>query len=678
MRLSQMRLSFRGDVDYLRAIAVFSVIGFHYDVPGFGGGFVGVDIFFVISGFLISRLIWADIRVDSFSFANFYERRARRLLPALYVVLLATGICAWHLAPPHDYRAFFESAVATLLFGSNIYFWTQAGYFDLPGISKVLLHTWSLSVEEQFYFVFPLATWLWSKCFRDPSSRWSLLLVVGGAVGLCVLDELMIKQQAQAAFYLSPLRAWEFLIGGVVYLAERWSPSDLRIRCALALAGLAAMLLPVALFSPETRFPGVHALLPCLGAAVFLFAFNREGARPPLPAEAALLFFGKISYSLYLWHWPVFVLGTAALPRDWATGPLSSAVFLLGSIVLADVTYRLVEAPARATVVWKHMRVTRLIAVASSLLIAIASAGIIGNGYPDRYPQAQQRMLRYDAAALVPYYRQHVCFLDRQEPISVYRSSECLAFAGDRKNVLIVGDSTAAHYVPALQDYFATTRYELLQLNSAGCAPLLGMRQEGSSNCNEVTARIGELIRSRRLSAIIISAHWRAYLHRQLPPPAVTASERSDDPAPALDSYLGATLAAARDADLPVLLFGPSIEFPVPLASSLVSRELTHFPPDKSFIALEASFAADDHLRQLSRRYENVKFISVLQAACPNRICPLTANTDTPIVWDTLHLTPEGSHYVLERLKPQLDGFFRSDEEAPSSLGPRAAAGALQ
>ncbi|MGY3452567.1 acyltransferase family protein [Bradyrhizobium sp. USDA 4353] len=673
-----MRLSFRADVDYLRAIAVFSVIGFHYDIPGFSGGFVGVDIFFVISGFLISRLIWTDIRIDAFSFARFYERRARRLLPALYVVLLATGICAWYLAPPHDYRAFFESAVATLLFSSNIYFWTQSGYFDLPGVSKVLLHTWSLSVEEQFYFVFPLVTWLWSKCFRDPSSRWSLLLVGSGAVALCVLDELMIKQQAQAAFYLSPLRAWEFLIGGLVYLADRWSPSDVRTRYALALAGLAAMLLPVALFSPETRFPGLHALVPCVGAALFIFAFNREGWRPPLPAEAAGLFFGKISYSLYLWHWPVFVLGTAALPRDWATGPASSGVFLLCSITLAYATYRLVEAPARATVMWKQMRVTSLIAVASSLMIAIASAGILGNGYPDRYPQAQQRMLRYDAASLVPYYRQHVCFLDRQESMSVYRSSECLAFAGDRKNVLIVGDSTAAHYVPALQDYFAASPYQLLQLNSAGCAPLIGLHQDGSNNCNEMTARIGELIRGGRLSAIIISAHWRAYLHRQLAPSEASGSERSDRPAPALDAYLDATLSAARDAGLPVLVFGPSIEFPVPLASSLVSRELTHFPPDKSFLALDESFAVDAHLRQLSRGYENVRFISVLQAACPNRICPLTANAETPIVWDTLHLTPEGSHYVLESLKPQLDDFFRVDEDAPSSLGPTAAAGAPQ
>ena len=663
-----MRLSFRADLDYLRAIAVFSVIGFHYDIPGFRGGFVGVDIFFVISGFLISRLIWTDIHANSFSFARFYERRARRLLPALYVVILTTGLAAWLLAPPNEYRMFFESAVSTLFFGSNFYFWFQAGYFDLPAISKVLIHTWSLSVEEQFYFIFPLATWLWSKCFRDPSSAWSLLLVISAALGLCVVNELMIKHHVEAAFYLSPLRAWEFLIGSIAYFVDRWSPSDFRLRCGCALAGLGSMLLPVALFSPETRFPGFHALIPCLGAALFIIGFNREGRLPPLPARAAGLFFGKLSYSLYLWHWPVFVLGTAALPRHWATPPISSAGFLLCSVMLAYVTYRAVEAPARARAEWARVRVTSLIAVASSLLIAIASAGIIGNGFPSRYPQSQQRMLRYDAASVAPYYRQHFCFLDPQEPFSVYRESDCLAFAADRKNVLIVGDSTAAHYVPALRDYLRSDRYQLLQLNSAACAPFVGLHQAGSNNCDDVTARLRELIRERRLSAMVLSGHWRAYLDTYRAAAELGADGQPGGLNTEFDAYLGATLSAARDVHLPILLFGPSIEFPVPLASSIVSRELTHFPPDKSFLALDGSFSADDHLRRLSGRFGNVRFVSVLDTICPSRVCPLTVNADTPIVWDTLHLTPEGSHYVFDRLRPQLDAFFGAQTEADATF----------
>src|SRR5215467_6464469 len=251
-----MRLSFRADVDYLRAIAVVSVVGFHYAIPGFSGGFVGVDIFFVISGYLISRLIWSGIETNTFSFLAFYERRARRLLPALYAVLPITGVAAWFLAPPDDYRMFFGSAVSTLLFSSNIYFWLQTGYFDLPSIGKVLIHTWSLSVEEQFYFMFPLATWLWSRWFPDPTSRLSLALIIAGTAALCILNELLIKGHASAAFYLSPLRSWEFLIGSIAFFVHRWSPVAFIARCGFALIGTALMLIPVVLFQAGTRFPG--------------------------------------------------------------------------------------------------------------------------------------------------------------------------------------------------------------------------------------------------------------------------------------------------------------------------------------------------------------------------------------------------------------------------------------
>jgi peptidoglycan/LPS O-acetylase OafA/YrhL len=147
-----MQLQFRADIDYLRAIAVVSVIGFHYGIPGFGGGFIGVDIFFVISGYLISRLIWSGLHADSFSFWQFYDRRARRLLPALYVMIAITGVAAWFLAPPADYRTFFGSAVATLLFSSNIFFWFNSSYFELPTIGKVLIHTWSVESSSTSSF----------------------------------------------------------------------------------------------------------------------------------------------------------------------------------------------------------------------------------------------------------------------------------------------------------------------------------------------------------------------------------------------------------------------------------------------------------------------------------------------------------------------------------------------
>jgi peptidoglycan/LPS O-acetylase OafA/YrhL len=653
-----MPLPFRADIDYLRAIAVVSVIGFHYEIAGFQGGFVGVDIFFVISGHLITRLIWTDIAANSFSFRDFYERRARRLLPALYVMILLTGIAAWFLAPPEDYRAFFGSAVSTILFSSNFFFWFQTGYFDLPTIGKVLLHTWSLSVEEQFYFMFPLLTWLWSKGFRDPTSRLSMALLVGGIVALCVLDELLIKGSAPAAFYLSPLRAWEFLLGTLSFFLLRWSPADFRWRCGCAIAGTILLIVPVVLFTAATRFPGFNALVPCLGAVLFLVAFNRDGRKPPLPAEGIGLFLGKISYSLYLWHWPVFILGSAAMPLEWAGSPLATASLCLCSLALGYASYRIVESPARIRVQWVGLRMSGLIAGAATILLAVGGFGFAENGYPGRFAQSDQRMLRYNGQTLEPYYRIHTCLLQPSDPISLYSTADCLAFAPDKINILLFGDSTAGHYAWALRRYLNPDLYNLLQLTSAACAPLIAIRQQGLANCNQVNDMFRGLLKDRRISAVILSGHWRNYFDALgTPSPAIT-SGRNPALTSAFDVDLDVTLSATEEADMPTLLFGPSLEYPRPLAVTLVQQQQTHLPTGAALRALPTSFTADAHVAQLSRLHRNVQFVSVLDAVCDNQDCPLKVDADTSIIWDTIHLTPEGSTYVLQRLKPALDAFL--------------------
>jgi peptidoglycan/LPS O-acetylase OafA/YrhL len=676
-----MRLPFRADIDYLRAFAVVSVIGFHYDIPGFRGGFVGVDVFFVISGHLISRLIWTDIQANSFSFLDFYERRARRLLPALYVMILFTGIAAWFLAPPDDYTAFFGSAVSTLLFSSNFFFWLQTGYFDLPTIGKVLIHTWSLSVEEQFYFMFPLITWLWSKRFRDPTSKPSMALLLGGIVALCVLDELLIKGSAPAAFYLSPLRAWEFLLGSFSFLLLRWSPVDFRWRCFYALTGAILLLLPVILFTAETRFPGFNALVPCLGATLYLVAFNRDGRKPPLPAEGIGLFFGKISYSLYLWHLPVFVLGSAAMPLEWAGSPPATVSLLLCSLALAYASYRIVEAPARIRVQWAGVRSSGLIAGAATILLAIGGFGFAENGYPGRFAQSEQRMLRYNGQTTGPFYREHTCFLQPGEPITRYKSADCMAFASDRMNILLVGDSTAAHYAWALRQYLNPDLYNLLQLNAGACAPFVAFHQKWPENCDQVNDMLRGLLKERRISAVILSGHWRNYVDIYPAPIPANSSGRGSALTSLFDANLDATLSAAEEADMPTLLLGPSLEFPRPLAPTLVRHEQNHLPTGSALRPLPASFSADAHVRRLSQLHRNVQFVSVLDAICNNQDCPLKVDADTPMVWDTLHLTPEGSQYVIQKLEPALDTFLerlarRRDltQQASGSVKPSPAA----
>ena len=636
-----MRLSYRGDIDYLRAVAVLVVIGFHYGVPGFDGGFVGVDVFFVISGYLISRLIWAGLQTGSFSFWAFYERRARRLLPALYVTIVGTGMVAWFLAPPDDYRMFFGSAVSALLFSSNIFFWQQTGYFDLPTIGKVLIHTWSLSVEEQFYFMFPLLTWLWSRFFPDPSARLSLFLIVVGTVLLCVADQLVLTNSAPAAFYLSPLRAWEFLVGTIAFVVHDWSPQRLKLRYCYALAGAVLMLLPVMLFRTETRFPGLHALIPCLGAALFIVAFNRPGESPRLPAERPGIFVGTMSYSLYLVHWPVFVLGTAAMPLTWSETPTSIVVLFLVSISLAILLHYVVESPARSRMAWRGIPASAFLAASAVVLVSIGAFSFSAGGYPSRFADSDRRMLRYDASTVAPFYRQHTCFLQTTESFAQYAADECLTFAADKKNILLYGDSTAAHYAWGLRQNWRADA-NLLQLNSAACRPS-DQPQDFSANCDQANAKLRELIRSRRLSAIILAAHWRPYMRR-----------------PDFEQDIGRTLSMTEALGIPVLLIGPPLEFPAALPPALVRTELTHMPMIRP---INESFEDDDRLRQIASRYRNVQFVSVLHLLCKTSDCVLKADPETPLLWDTLHLTPEGSDYVVKQLKPALDAFL--DRLAP-------------
>jgi peptidoglycan/LPS O-acetylase OafA/YrhL len=667
-------LSFRSDIDYLRAIAVLAVVGFHYQVPGLSGGFVGVDIFFVISGFVIARLLWAGVQTGTFSFSEFYDRRARRLLPALYSTVVVTGVAAWFLAPPDDYRQFFGSAVSTLLFSSNIFFWLQANYFDLPTISKVLIHTWSLSVEEQFYFVFPVLTWLWSKAFRDPSSRMSLALIISGTAALCIADELVIKRSASAAFYLSPLRAWEFLVGSIAFFVHRWSPAKFYLRCSCALAGFALMLISAISFGVEMRFPGYNALIPCLGAALYIVAFNKEGKLPPLPFEKLGLSIGRMSYSVYLWHWPVLLLGRAALPLDIATSFIGTAGLLLCSFAFAYASYQIIEAPTRRRTEWKGVRVSGLIASTAVILISVGAYGLFENGYPERFPQSQQRMLRYNRQTMEPFYRAHTCFLQPDEPFSTYNSKECLTFVPHKQNVLIAGDSTAAHYAWALRDYMRSDTYNVMQLTSGDCAPFPDVEQDFSRNCDEINQLMFEQIKNGRLSALILSGNWRYYVDAHFhPPPGNVRQERSRAFTSPFDLHLDVILSAAEDTGIPVLLLGPSLEFPLPVASTLFQYEQIHLPVGKAFEPVDGTFKADDHLRVLSRSYPNVQFVSVLNAVCDGRQCPVRVDPDTPIVWDIIHLTPEGSKFVVSKLKPQLDAFLTTLEQLPTAPYPAGA-----
>jgi peptidoglycan/LPS O-acetylase OafA/YrhL len=343
-------LNYRADIDGLRAVAVTSVVLFHA-FPGsiLSGGFTGVDVFFVISGYLITRIIAGEMSRNSFSLLGFYERRIKRIIPALVVVLLASLAVGWFVLQPGDYRSMAQSAIYAILSFSNVFFLNHTGYFDAAAHTMPLLHTWSLGVEEQFYIIWPalLAGTFWVSRRIKRSILWLLLPFAGLTLFYSVW---LTGSDSKAAFYLSTSRTYELLIGALV--AVGIVPQALLRRPLVAhsasLVGAGLIICGFLVLDAGRPFPGLNGLLPTIGAALVISGgletpgmINRFLALPPFA------FLGKISYSLYLWHWPVLVF-FAHYAANSPTAQESVALIVL-SVILATLSYRLIERPARAS-----------------------------------------------------------------------------------------------------------------------------------------------------------------------------------------------------------------------------------------------------------------------------------------------------------------------------------------
>lgn len=386
-------MNYRREIDGLRALAVLPVIFFHAGFDTFSGGFVGVDVFFVISGYLITSIILAEKQAGTFSLIHFYERRARRILPALFFVMAVSIPFAWLWLLPHDMKGFSRSLAAIAAFASNILFLRESGYFDAPAEVKPLLHTWSLAVEEQFYALFPLflmLTWRLGK-------RWIVgLLIVFGAISLAVAHWGAFNKPA-ATFFLLPTRGWELMIGAFIafYFAQpnRINISQ-QVSQSISIVGLLLILYAVFAFSQRTPFPSLYALVPTIGAALIILFTTPTTFVGKVLGSKAFLAIGLISYSAYLWHQPLFAF---ARQRS-LTEP--SAVFLsflsVAAFVLAYFSWRFVEQPFRRR---DHIRgrTVFLFAVFGTLLFL--GIGLFGNakdGFPQRFKRITEKFSGYE------------------------------------------------------------------------------------------------------------------------------------------------------------------------------------------------------------------------------------------------------------------------------------------
>lgn len=507
-------IMYRPEVDGLRAIAVMTVILFHAGFNWLSGGFLGVDVFFVISGYLITGILVAEVESGRFSLAGFYERRARRILPALVLVVSMSLPFAWFLLAPDDLVRFARSVASIFVFSSNIQFFRESGYFDAAAETKPMLHTWSLAVEEQYYVLFPLLLLLLRRL------DWRLLLPA--VTGLLVLSlvgaEWLSRHYPAASFFLLPSRAWELMLGALVaILLRRPHVSFWRAGWRGEVGGAAGLLMIVVsmfVIDDGSRHPGFITLLPALGAALLIFFSSASTLTGRLLAARVPVFLGLISYSAYLWHQPVFAFYRHAFDQ----APSSGVALLLisGVLVLAYLTYRWIETPFRRKSLFSRRQVLTAAAVVSAAFVLLGVAGVAGRGFS---------FMRLDAdgmhwmTSLQSSPEREACHTNAGE--SLAPSAACVYLVPDARWA-VLGDSHGVELAYALATRLQAKGIGLKHLTYSGCVPAYG-RQDEAVRCADWTTRsvgylkstpaIDTVVVTYRLNAALFGNHDGSYPH---------------------------------------------------------------------------------------------------------------------------------------------------------------------
>jgi peptidoglycan/LPS O-acetylase OafA/YrhL len=637
---------YRPDVDGLRAVAVLLVVFDHIHTR-VTGGYIGVDVFFVISGYLISSVILSEMKSGRFSVTNFYDRRIRRIFPALLGMLLGSAAVSCFCFVPSETKDFARSLLAALFSVSNFYFWRQphfnfiswhhAGYFDgslSRAASDALLHTWSLGVEEQFYIIFPLFLMAVRRWFPNQLriAIWSILVLT------FTLACVWVRRDPTVAFYFAPLRAWELLIGTVV--SQRYVPAICGkiARNLAAIAGLLLILVPAMYYDAATHFPGLAALPPCIGAALVIAAGETgKSLVGRLLSWRPIVFIGLISYSLYLWHWPIITfLEASYFHVDYDSTKRLKLAVLVASLIVGTLSWRFIEKPFRIRRSRPARRALFLVIGAAAILTAVVGAFMLASdGISSRFPLEALEIDRNTNYDFTSAYRLNVCFIDaRVSSFEQFNKEACLLQDPARKNYLLVGDSHAAQLYPGLRAVFP--ELNISQATITTCLPLLTPPPDLRSECDgKIWNYIyGDYLIRHRVDAVLIAGRWR----------------EADFP------ELGRTIVWIQQHGSQVILFGPNPEFDVRLPRLLT---LSLFEPKLAVIDRHRrieSWQTDKKLSALARDQWKIRYISAFENLCATNPkkkevetpqttsgCPVYAAAGVPLLFDSNHLTVDGS-----------------------------------
>lgn len=634
-------MNFRYDLNGLRAIAVIAVVLFHFNAKWLPGGFAGVDVFFVISGFLMTGIIFAGLEKDEFNVFKFYVARANRIIPALAVLCLSLLVFGWFYLTPLDYQLLGKHTASSVSFISNIIYWKESGYFDASSYEKWLHHTWSLSVEWQFYIIYPLVLMVLKKQFSIISLK--RILVFGTLLGFIFSVYATIKWPT-SAYYILPTRAWEMMVGGIAYIyplplqdnKKKWAET----------IGLIFIFISYIFVSSDVAWPGYAALLPVLGAYLVIIA-NRQTSKITNNFVAQAL--GKWSYSLYLWHWPVVVYGYYTI-KNW------SLIGIPLSIFLGFLSYKLIESNKFYIYkswndIYKVKSIWQSVCVLLIGILVFKSHGVSvdcragANTDVAKYMDVYQRD-NYVDDNLKNEYRVQCDYFDDDKYIAKKNEIDAKCTNGRRgEGIFLWGDSHAQALSYGLRKVFPSVQFN--QVASSGCRPQIG---EDTKTSGEFKVACDRSNRKAIETAI------------KLNPKVIILVQRDEHDQ---NDFLG-ILKKLRDnkVNSKVIILGPVPQWNPSLPKVIASR---HFSPNekifvdrdfhKSLWAIDARMLHDYSGTDKSA---DLEYISILRQICKGEACLAKVDDqNTPIVWDYGHLTFKGSEYVVKNiLAPHLQMYL--------------------
>ena len=500
-------MKYRREIDGLRALAVLPVIFFHAGFPVFGGGFVGVDVFFVISGYLITTIIVNEIEQGSFSLLEFYERRIRRILPALFFAMLCTLPVAWFWLLAQELKSFSQSLVAVTLFASNILFYVTSDYFDTAAELKPMLHTWSLAVEEQYYVFFPIILMLTWKLGR----RWIVFLLSAAAIMSALSAQWISSSNPSFAFYLLPTRVFELLIGALVsfYMKDKTSVKVRRsVGESAGIVGLLLILYSIFTFDKTTPFPSLYTLAPTIGVALIIIFADQATFVGKALGNRIFVGVGLISYSAYIWHHPIFAF--ARLISIDAPSKAFMAILIILSLAMACFSWKFIELPFRNRKMMSRRQVFLFGAVGSFAFLLIGLAGHFTKGYEARLPDevaSLGRVFREEKALI----DEGACHLKNDEQVLV----GCARGAsGQKPQFALVGDSHANALAYELSKAFSASGSSFIQHTKNSCPLAPGFIKKKIENCDKFQSAYLRDPQLEEVGTYIVSARWSFYIHK--------------------------------------------------------------------------------------------------------------------------------------------------------------------